>query len=46
MAKNNTSVKYKLDENFDSEDYKNEDIVDNESIVPDSDPNSSDIELL
>ena len=27
-------------------DYRNEDIGDNESIVPDSDPNSSDIEIL
>ena len=46
MAENNTSVKYNLDENSDSEGYKNEDIGDNESIVPDSDPNSSDIEVL
>ena len=38
MAENNTSVEYNLDENFDSEGYKNEDIGDNESILPDSDP--------
>ena len=45
MAENNTSVEYNLDENSDSEGYKNKDIVDNESIVPDSDPDSSDIEV-
>ena len=42
MAENNTSVEYNLDENSDSEGYKNEDIEDNESIVPDF----SDIEAL
>ena len=45
MAENNTIVEYNLDENSDSEGYKNEDIGDNESIVPDSDPNYSDIEV-
>ena len=45
MAGNNTSVEYILDENSDSEGYKNEDKGDNESIVPDSDPYSSDIEV-
>ena len=45
MAENNTSVEYNLDENSDSEGYKNEDKGDNESIVPDSDPDSSDIEV-
>ena len=43
MAKNNTSVEYNLDENYDSKGYKNEDIADNELIGPDSDPDSSDI---
>ena len=46
MAENNTSVEYNLNENSDSEGYKNEDIGDNESIVIDSDPYSSDIEVL
>ena len=46
MAENNTSAEYNLDKNSDSEGYKNEDIRDNESIVQDSDPNSSDIEVL
>ena len=46
MAENNTSDEYNLDENSDSEGYKNEDIGDNESTVPHSDPNSSDIEVL
>ena len=46
MAGNNTSVEYKFDEHSDSEGYKNEDIRDNESIVPDSDPDSSDIKVL
>ena len=45
MAENNTSLEYNLDENSDSESYMNEDIGDNESIVPDSDPNSSDTEV-
>ena len=45
MAENNNSVVYNLDENSDSEGYKNEDIWDNESIVPDADPNSSNIEV-
>ena len=43
--RDNTSVEYNLDENSDSEGYKNEDIGDNESIIPDSDPDSSDIEV-
>ena len=42
---NNTSVEYSCNENSDSEGYKNEDIGDNESILPDSDANSSDIEV-
>ena len=46
MVENNTSVEYNLDENSDSEGYRNEDKGDNESIVPDSDPNSLDIEVL
>ena len=46
MAENNTSVEYNLDENSDSEGYKNEDMGDNESIVQDSDPHSSDIQVL
>ena len=45
MAENITNVEYNLDENPDSEGYKNEDIGDNESIIPDSDPYSSDIEV-
>ena len=44
-AKNNTSVECNLDKNSDSEGYNNEDVGDNESIVPDSDPDSSDIEV-
>ena len=46
MAENNSSLEYNLDENSDSEGYKNEDIGNNESLVPDSDPNSSDIDVL
>ena len=46
MSENNTSLEYNLDENSDGEGYKNEDIGVNESIVPDSDPDSSDIEVL
>ena len=45
MVENNTSVEYNLDQNFNGEGYKNEDIEDNQSIVPDSDPDSSDIEV-
>ena len=45
MAENNTSLEYNLDENSDSESYKNEDKGDNESVVPDSYPDSSDIEV-
>ena len=45
MAENNISVEYNLDENSDCEGYKNEDIVDNELIVPDCDPDSPDIEV-
>ena len=44
MAENNTSVEYNLDENSDNECYKNEDIGNNESTVPDFDPDSSDME--
>ena len=39
-------MEYNLDGNSDSEGYQNECIGDNESIVPDSDPNSSYIEVL
>ena len=46
MAENDTNVEYNLDENSDSKGYKNEGIGDNESIVPDSDPTSLDIEVL
>ena len=46
MAKENTSVEYNLYENFDSEGYKNDDIGDTESIVPDSDQDFSAIEVL
>ena len=47
MAENNTSIynRYNLDENSDSEGYENKDIGGNESIVLDSDPDSSDIEV-
>ena len=45
MVQNITSVEYNLDENSDSEGNKNEDIGDNESIVPDFDHSSSDIEV-
>ena len=45
MAENNTSMEYNLNENHDNEDYKNEDIGDNESIVPNSGPDSLDIEV-
>ena len=38
MAENSTSVEYNLDENSDSEDYKNKDTRDNESKGPYSDP--------
>ena len=40
----NKCVEYNLDENCDSEGYKNEDKGDNESKVPDSDSDSSDVE--
>ena len=46
MAENNPRVAYNLDENFPNEGYKNEDIGDNESIGSNSDPSSSDIEVL
>ena len=46
MAESNTSVEYNLDENSDSEGYKNEDIGEIESIGPDFNPISSDIEVL
>ena len=46
MTENNTSVEYNLHENSHSEGYKNEDIADNESIIPDIDPDSSHIEVL
>ena len=39
-------MEYNLNENSDCEGYKNEDIGDNESVIPDSDPDSSDIEVL
>ena len=45
MAENNTSTEYNLDENADCEGYKNEDIGDSESVVPDSDLDSSDSEV-
>ena len=45
MAENNTSIKYNLDENSDSKGYKNEDIGDNEPVVPDFYLDSSDIEV-
>ena len=45
MAENNTRAEYNLDENCDSEGYQNEDIGDDESIVPDPDLDSSDIEV-
>ena len=45
MAEKYSSVEYKLDENSDSKGYKNKDIGDNESIVPDSYPDYSDIEV-
>ena len=45
MAENNTSVEYNLDGNSDSNGYKNEDIGDNKSTVPDSDLNSSHLEV-
>ena len=45
IVENNTSAEYNLDENSDSEGYKNADIGDNESIVTDSHPISSDIEV-
>ena len=45
MAKNNTSVEYYPDENAEFEDYENKDAGDNESIVPDSDPDLLDIEV-
>ena len=45
IAENNTSAEYNPGENVDFEGYSNDDIGDNESIVPDSDPDSSDIEV-
>ena len=45
MTENNTSAEYNPDENLDFEEYNNDDIRDNELIVPDSDPDSSDIEV-
>ena len=45
MAKWNFSVEYYLDENSVSDGYKNEDIGDIESIVLDSDSDSSVIEV-
>ena len=45
MAKNNTSVEHNLDGNSDCEAYKNEDIGGNGSVVPDSNLDSSDIEV-
>ena len=45
MAENNTSVENNLDENSDCEGHKNEDIGDNESIVPAFDPDISNIEV-
>ena len=44
MAKNNTSAKYNPEESFAFEGYNNEYIGDNESVVPDSDLDLSDIE--
>ena len=46
IAENNISEEYNLDENSDSEGYKNECIGSKESLVSDSDPDSSDIEVL
>ena len=46
MAEDNTRVEYNHGENSDCEGYKNEDIGENESIVPHSYPDSSDIEVL
>ena len=45
MAENNASAEYNLDENSDIEGYKNEDTGGKESIVPDSDPDPSIIEV-
>ena len=45
MAENNTSAEYNPNENFDFESHINEDIGDDESKVPDSDPDSLDIEV-
>ena len=38
MTKNNTRLEYNWNKNFDSEGYKNEDMSDNESVVPVSYP--------
>ena len=45
IAENNTGAEYNFDNNSDSEGYNNEGTGDNELIVPDSDPNCSDIEV-
>ena len=45
MAENDTNVEYNFDEISDCESYQNEGMGDNETIVPDSDPNLSDIEV-
>ena len=42
MAENNTSVEYNPEKYSDFESYSSEDTGDNESIVPDSDPDSTD----
>ena len=45
MVKNNTDAEHNLDKNSDFEGYNNEDMGDNESIVPGSDLDTSDIEV-
>ena len=45
MAENNTSTEDNPDENADFCSYNNEDIEDNESVVPDSNSDSPDIEV-
>ena len=46
MAETLLMLKYNPEEDSEFEGYNNEDIGDNESIAPDSDPDSSDTEVL
>ena len=45
MAEKNTRSEHNIDENSDFEGYNNKDVGDNESALPDSEPDSSHIEV-